>query len=317
MGSIEPGAGPAVDAPARWVGIGAVALAALGFGLQGVLAKYASRGGASVPTMLAIRFAVATPLVWALLLALRARDRHPSPRQPPRRVLGFAVLGLLFVSSSLTYFLALERLPLGTAALLVYASPALVVLWVALCFGEPLTRTTLGALALALLGCALTVDPLAAFAAGASPSWAGVALALGSALSHSWFSTLAAPLGRGAPGLTVTAYSLPVAGLCCAAYVMATGRFTAAMSPGAWASCLAMGALIGGSVSLLLVGIGRLGASRAAIVATAEPAVAVLLGALLFAEPLTVMKLLGGACIAGGILVLSGRRAAGDPPPRT
>lgn len=297
----------------RWIGIAAVMLAAFSFGVQGILGKYASAGGANVPTMLTLRFGIATLIVWAVALALRLRNQNHSLRQPPRKVLGFVCLGLLFVTNSLFYFLALELLPVSTTALLLYTFPALVVLWSALFFGERLTRAKLGALVLALLGCALTIDPGAAFAAGAAFSWLGVGLALGSSLSNSWYATLAAPLGRGVSGLTIAAYSMPVTALCFGGYVLSTWSFSGDMSPSAWANCLAIGVLVGGSIALYLFGIARIGASRSAIVATIEPVTAVILGALLFAEPLTVAKLVGGACIVGGIVMLSvrGRKAAG------
>lgn len=316
--SADARATPALTAGAsrdRWVGIGATMLAAISFGVQGVLGKYASAGGASVPTLLTLRFGVATLIVWALLLAPRLRGGPGLLRQPRRRLLGFGVLGLLFVTNSLFYFQALAFLPVGTATLLVYLFPALVVLWSALFFGERLTRAKLGALALALLGCALTIDPAAALAAGAAFSWVGVALALGSALSNSWYATLAAPLGRGVPGVIVTAYSLPVTAACFGGAALATRSFSGDMSPGGWSACLAIGALTGGAIALFLFGIARIGASRAAVVATSEPATAVLLGALLFAEPLTPPKLLGGACILAGVLLVSRQQAeplAGD-----
>lgn len=296
---------------ARLLGIGAVAVAAASFGVQGVLGKYAAAGGANVGTLLTVRWVVAGVIVWALLLILRGRGRGPGLRQSRRRVLGFGVLGLLFVTNSAFYFSALELLPVGTAVLLVYTFPALVVLWGALFFGERIDRARGGALALALLGSVLTVEPASALAAGAALSGLGVLYALASALSNSWCMALMAPIGRDVPGLVVNAYSLPVTAALFGGYVLATDGFSGGMSAGAWLACLAIGALGGFSVYVILSGIARIGASRAAIVMTVEPITAVALSAILFAEPLTPLKLLGGACIVGGVLLLSRPRAEG------
>lgn len=293
VGPARPAGTLAADRRASLIGIGAVLVAAVSFGVQGMLGKYATAGGASIATLLTVRWGVAGGIVWAILLLLRRRNQEPSLRQPARKVLGFGALGLLFVTNSFFYFLALELLPVGTTVLMVYLFPALVVLWSVLFFGERLDRARGGALALALLGGALTIDPVAAWAVGAAFSGLGVVLALCSAFSNSWCTTLMAPVGRGVPGPIVNAYSLPVTAVVCGGYALATGGFSGGMSLVAWLACLAVGA------------------SRAAIVMTAEPVTAVTLSALLFAEALTPLKLLGGVCIAAGILPLSRPRVAG------
>ena len=57
-------------------------------------------------------------------------------------------------------------------------------------------------------------------------------------------------------------------------------------------------------------GIQRLGPPRAALVATAEPLVTLLLAAWLLAEYLVVTQLLGGALILGSVILLSRDRQA-------
>ena len=295
----------------RWVGSGLVALAGICYGVQNILAKEAYAGGAGVPTVLAARFVVAAIAVWAVLLVARRRGWRPAVRQPVPRVLGFAVLGLLFVTNALFAYLALERLPAGTTTLLVFVFPALVVLWSRLFFREPLGRRKVACLAVALLGCLLVVDPGAALAADSELSWLGVLLAGGSALSNSWYATLAGPLGRGVSGLLVAAYSLPVTAICFAVGLVLLGGPSGDVSVAGWVSCFVIGLLAGLAVACVLGGIGRIGPSRAAIVSTSEPAASVVLGALVLGETLTPVALLGGACVVAAILVLSQSRTTG------
>ncbi|MDP9380132.1 MAG: DMT family transporter [Chloroflexota bacterium] len=282
-------------------------LASVGYGAQGILAKFAYAGGADVPTVLAVRFGVASMLVWGLLFAL-PRDRRPALRQSIGTTLGFGALGLLFVTNALFYFLSLALLPASTAAVLVFVFPALVVLWSVLFVGEKLTRLKVGALGLALLGCVLTVDPVAALAIGASVSWLGVLWALGSALSNSWYVVLAGIVGRGKSPLAAALYSLPVTAACFCGYLALSGGYPSGITTAGWLSCLGVGLLAGISVYLYLIGVARIGASRTAVVATTEPATAVILGALLLAEPITAVKLAGGACIAAAVVLLSHSR---------
>jgi drug/metabolite transporter (DMT)-like permease len=61
----------------------------------------------------------------------------------------------------------------------------------------------------------------------------------------------------------------------------------------------------------------RIGPSRATLATNLQPFLAVLFGVVLLDERLTVIQVVGGALIAGGILAARGRRAAavaGRPP---
>ena len=289
----------------RGLGVGLVALSGAGFGTQSILAKVAYDGGADVPTVLAVRFAVATLVIWAIL-GLRPGGVGGTIGAVGRRGwLGFAALGLLFVVSALLAYSALERLPAGTTTLLVFVFPALVVLWSRLLFGETLTPRRAAALALALAGCALTVDPAGALAGGTALSGIGVALALGSALSNSWYATLAGPITRGAPGLLVAAGSLPVTAVCFLVGLALGGGPPPDVTAGGWAASAGIGVLVAASTTAFLAGVARVGSSRAAIAATSEPATAVVLGVLLLGEPLTVLGLAGGLCIVAAIVLLA------------
>ena len=285
-----------------------VALAGVSFAVQSILAKTAYARGADVPTVLAVRFAVATAAVWGVTWLARRRGAAVPPPLPTRRRLGLGLLGLLFVTNALFAYLALDRLPAGTATLLIYVFPALVALWSRLFFGERLTRAKVAALALALVGCALTVDPDAALGAGAGLSWVGVGWAFGSALSNSWYATLAGPLGRGVPELAAAAASLPVTAACFAAYLIARlirGDPAPDVTAVGWLACIGIGLLAGLAIAVFLAGVARICPSRAAIVLTSEPAAAVALGALLLGEAVAAVTLLGGLFIVAAIVTLA------------
>ena len=283
-------------------------LAGAGFGAQSVLAKVAYDGGADVPTVLAVRFGVASCLIWTFV-AVRARVERARPAEVSReRWAGIAALGLLFVTSALFAYLALDRLPAGTTTLLVFVYPALVVLWSRLLFGERITRRRGWALALALVGCALTVDPASVVATGAGLSGAGIAWAIGSAVSNSWYATLAGPITRGLPGLTVAAYSLPVTAVCFVGGLVALGGPAAGITVGGWLASAAIGLLVAASTAAFLAGVARIGPSRAAIAATSEPATAVVLGVVVLGESVSGAGLLGAGCIVAAILILAGSR---------
>lgn len=307
----------------RWAeghgaGLGLVTLAGVAYGGQSVLAKLAYDGGADVPTVLAVRFGIAAVAIWAILLRQRATRIVPTARPEGRARLGFALLGILFVTSALFAYRALETLAAGTTTLIVFVYPALVVLWSRLLFREPLTIRRAAALGLALGGCALTVVPSGGLGVGTAASSVGILYALGSALSNSWYATLAGPIGRGATGMAAAAYSVPVTAACFLAGLAAQGGPPAGITAGGWLATVGIGALATLSTTAFLAGVARIGSSRAAIVSTSELATAILLGALLLGEPVTVPAVAGGVCIAAAIVVLAlgpSRSGVGAPLP--
>jgi len=290
-----------------------VVLSGTAFAVQSVLAKAAYHRGADVPQVLATRFVVASVVAWAMLGWLSRRRATRSLRLPRRQLLGLAGLGALFVTSALFGYLALERLPVGTTSLLIFLYPALVAIWAHWLFGDRLTRSRAVALGLALLGCALIVDPVAVLDARSGLSLAGVGLALGSALSNSWYATLSAPLSRGIPGLTATAYSLPVTAVCFVVYLIVQGDGLRGVSPTGWVLCVLLGVVAGGAIFTFLAGVARIGASHAAVAATSEPAATVALGILLLGEPLSLLTFAGACSILTAIFILARGMA---PAPR-
>jgi drug/metabolite transporter (DMT)-like permease len=282
------------------LGVIMMALAGVAYGFQAPLIKWAYANGVNAPTMLTLRFTIATVGVWALLLVQRV-----PLRQPPRKVGLLLFLGGLYITNSLFYYLAMPLMAAGTVTLLIYSFPALVVLWSTLIFKEPLGKVKLIALALSLLGCILTVDPVAVLGATAGFSLLGALYSIGSGVSNSWYMVLAGHYGRNIPGLVAAAYGLPVTAAGYILWDLIGGGFQMAMSPAGWACCLAIGLATAFAIVASLIGLSLAGPSRGAMTSTTEPAVVVLLGILLLGEELSLVKLVGGVLIMTAIVLLS------------
>ncbi len=292
----------------RWLGIGLCAISGISYGFQALLAKLAYSNGGNVSTMLTLRFTIAALGVWGLVALLR-----PPLRQPRSTLLGLGFLGSLFVTNSLFFYLALQEMAAGTATLLVFSFPALVVVWSVLFFKERLKLARGVALVMALLGCALTIDPLAALASGQNFSWLGTLFALGSAFSNSFYVLLSGKFGRGVPGLVAAAWGVPITAGIFAAWGLLSGNFQANMTPLGWACCLAIGLMTAFSIGAFLTGIQLIGPSRASITATTEPATTVLISIFFLSEPASLIKLAGGALIIGAVILLSKPAEVGSP----
>ncbi|MFC4544461.1 DMT family transporter [Halosolutus amylolyticus] len=277
-------------------GIAYVLVAATGFGTVGIFGTIASDVGLSIPTVLGFRFATATLVLWALL-ALRGRASLLRGR-----TLGWAVLlGVCgYGAMSGFYFWALEYMTAGLVAIVLYTFPAFVVGATLVTNPGRISRSLVVALALALGGVVLIVgaDP-----AGADPR--GVLIMLGSALAYAGYVMGSERVLESADPEVLTAYVLPAAGTVFGLYGIATGAVTlpAATATTAWGVLLGLG-VVGtvGPILALYAGLRRIGASRASVVSTAEPAVAVVLGAVVLAEPITASTVAGGALVLTGVI---------------
>jgi len=288
---------------------------ATAFGAMAAFGKLAYGAGATVGTLLSVRFGLAAALLWALVLAsggargsgvLRTRDV----------ALALALGGCAYALQAGCYFAALERIDASLLSLLVYTFPAIVAGAAIVLGGERLDGRRLTALTLAIGGLALVVGGGAA-AGRLDPL--GAALGLGAAVVYSTYilvgegvaarlrpHLLAALVCTGA-AVTLTAGSA-------AAGELRPGEVTAA--GWAWLVCIAVVCTVA-AVGLFFAGLERVGPTSASILATVEPLVTVLLACLVFGEVLGTMQLVGGAAMLGGVLVVLdarlSRRAARRP----
>lgn len=285
----------------RTIGIAYVVGGATAFGAVGIFGTVASDAGLSIPTVLVFRFAIATAVLWAVL-AFRGHARVL-----PGRTLGWAaVLGAVgYGGMSGFYFLGLEFMTAGLVAILLYTFPAIVVAVSIVTNPERVNATLVAALGLSLAGVALIVgaDP-----AGADPR--GVVVMLCSAVCYAGYMLGSERVLGTVDPEVLTAHVLPASGVVFLALGLTTGTLEVppADAIGTWA--VLVGLSVGSTVVpilLLYAGLPRIGASRASIVSTIEPGVAVVLGALLLAEPVTATTVAGGGLVVLGVILIHRR----------
>jgi drug/metabolite transporter (DMT)-like permease len=275
---------------------------AVAFGAMGIFGKLAYEHGATVGTLLAVRFALAAALFWVLVLATGAAGRL---RTLPRRDIGLALaLGAIGYSAQAgAYFTALKRLDASLLSLLLYTFPAMVTVAAIALGRERASRRTAGALMLASGGLFLV---LAGAGAGALDP-VGTLLGITAAVVYTTYILTSAGVAQRVGPLLLSAL------VCTGAATTLTigtalggdlhpGRLTAAGL--GWLAAIAVVSTVG-AVSLFFAGLKRVGPTTASILSTAEPLTTVVLAFLAFGESLTPVQLGGGALVLGAVLVLS------------
>ena len=272
------------------------------WGTMGIFVRSLGAYGFDSIQISALRLCAAALCFLLLLLARRGRGFRLQLRDLPLFLgLGVGSVGLM----TCCYFAAIRMMTMSEAAILLYTSPIWVVLMSALFFHEKVTRRKLLALTLAFAGCALVSG-----IGGGGLNPLGIVVGVGSGVAYGLYSILGSVALRRYPPETVSAYTFFIAALA----VLAISRPVELVQKMATANSLAgliLLTLATGAVTAFVpfliytIGLNRVQASHAAILATVEPLVATVLGILVYHEQLRTATLLGIACILGAILALN------------
>jgi len=300
------------------VGAGLVALAAACFGTLGPLSRFAGEAGVDALTLVAWRAALGAGVVLLFIGVRRLLRRRPSGwsvRNIPVRDRWFMLAAALANTAlNLAAFVAFERITIALTLLVFYLYPAIVAIASTLWFGERLDRVRWGALGVSLLGMALVV--VGAGSLGELDAL-GIGLALVAALAQAFYVLAARHGFAHVPGPQAAAFTMGGAAILYVVIAIAIGAVAGLAQPLASSAAfwpVALAGVIGAGVPTLafILGIRRLGAPQAAIIATLEPVVGVALAAWLLNEQPTVLQVAGGALILAAAVLLQLR--PGPPP---
>ena len=281
----------------RWQGVLLVAISAAGFASIGLFARVAAASGASLLTVLALRFVLA-----GILLALVLRHRRLAwPRG--RDLAGLVLLGALgYTAQSFCFFSALNHLTVGLAVLLLYLHPALVLLAGAALGRQRLTPRKAALAAASFAGILLTVR------GDLAGTPVGLAFGIGAALIYTNYILVGehlTPRTGVIPAATVIVLS--------AAVMFSSAALAEGVRwPGTAAGWLAVAGIAVFGTALAIVtffaGVQRIGAGDAATLSTLEPVVALVLAFFFLGEQLGAVQLAGAVLVIVSAAVL-GRSA--------
>lgn len=279
---------------------------AAAFGAMAVFGKLAYGQGATVGTLLAVRFALAATLLWLVLLARGgvAQALRATPRRDLALAVGLGALG--YAAQAGAFFAALDRIDAGLLSLILYTYPALVTVAALLLGRERVSRRRVGALALASGGLVLV---LAGAGTGALEP-VGVALALTASVVYTAYILVGEGVSGRMPAGLLAALVCTGAAVTLAAGAALTGQLRpGALTASGWGWLAALAAISTvGAIGLFFAGLRRVGPVTAAILSTVEPVVTVALAWAAFGETLGPGQLAGGALVLGSVVMLNLRR---------
>src|SRR3954447_12434810 len=288
-------------------GVALCLASAVGFGCMAIFAKDAYKQHLGITALLALRFAAAALIFWAICAARGAVAR------PPRRiVLSALALGAFgYAAQSGLFFGAVRRMDASTTALLLYTYPAMVFIAALVLRREHADTRRLAALALAIAGTALVL------VGGGSGSFetVGVVMAIAAAVAYSTYILVADTVVADLDPFLLSALIATGAAATFWTAGAVHGGLDVSLSAHGWldiAGIVLISTIL--PVSTFLLGLARVGASTASIVSCFEPVVTVSLAMALYGERLGPAQLAGGALVLCAVVLLQAK-VRGDVAP--
>lgn len=243
-----------------------------------------------------------------VLVAFSFAYERGLPRLDARQWLAVALLGATGVTLYNLFFMAgLEKIPASRGSLIVALNPAVTLLAGALFLGEPLTRSRVLGLAVALVGVVLVLghgNPLDLFRGHVGR---GEAEIFGAVVSWAAYTLIGKRVLSNLSPLAATTYAALIGTAMLAVATAATGGF--AWPPPTWQAWVAFGFLGAFGTAVAFVwfydGVRALGPARTAVFINLVPVFAIALGATLLGEAVDASMIVGGLIVVAGVWLLN------------
>ncbi len=295
------------------IGLVIALVAAVTFGMSGAFIKPLLESGWSPAAAVTVR-ALIGGIVLAPFALLSLRGRWAALWRGRWRVLGMGLVGV--AGCQLVYFAALQRIPVGTAILIEYMAPLLLVgfAW-ATSRRMPKVVVLVGSV-VALAGLMLVVSP----GAGGSFDLLGLSFAVLAMVGCAVYYVVAARPSDGLPPVALAASGLLLGGLVLG-LVGLTGVVPFTMSVGAthllggvvpwWVPLLIVGVIATGfAYAASITASEMLGSRLASFMGLLEVVAATLYAWILLGEDLSIPQLIGGVLILAGIAFVRSEKRA-------
>lgn len=281
-----------------------VLLAGVFWGSMGVFVRVLNAAGLYAMDIVQARMLSGLLFVGGYML-LFARDKFRIRLRDLWCFLGTGCVSILIFSWC--YFSGMQETSLSVMGVLLYTSPAVIMILSIILFHEKLTKGKLLALFMTFAGCCL----VSGLGSDASVSLKGLLLGLGAGFFYALYSIFSRfAIDRGYSSWTITFYTFLFCMLGGALFAD-WGAIAGAIEADATILLWMLGT---GFVTAFLAfgfytkGLEGMEPSRAGILASTEPVVGTLFGTFVFHEPLTLANIAGIVLVLGGIVVLSAKK---------
>lgn len=201
------------------------------------------------------------------------------------------------------YFVAIDKTSLSIAAILLYTAPTFVMLFSVILFKEKLSTKKIISLVLTFVGCSFVTVFVPR--AGQNITVAGILAGLGSGLGYALYSIFGRYVLKKYSPLIVTLYTFLFASIALIPVTNIKGIVSLFSNINVlfyvFMLCISTTVL---PFLLYTKGLSHLDTSNASIIATLEPIVAIIIGIVLYNEPITVFKIAGILIVIFAVFII-------------
>ena len=274
-----------------------VIVSAVIYGCMPLMATHIYADGVNPLTLVFLRNLLALPALAAVAFCQQKTLKVPLSTLAPISILslfGCCVTPVLLFSSY-------RFIPSGTATVLHFIYPCLVVVMGVVFFRKKVPFGTLLSLILCLIGICLFYKP------SGNIHWGGIGLALASGLTFATYVVLLSRYkNKQVTGFLFTFYIALASSIIAFLACVVTGNLALPQSAKGWGLCLlfAIGVTVG-AVVLFQQGTFRIGGERASILSTLEPITSVVVGVWLLGETIGLQDYIGAALVVAASVLIA------------
>ncbi|MFG6119179.1 DMT family transporter [Thalassobacillus sp. B23F22_16] len=275
------------------------------WGTIGLYVKMLEQAGFTSMEIVTIRVFFASVFLLGYMLLRYRKQMKLKNWKDIRYFIGTGIGSIVFFNYCLFASMAETNIPIATA--LLYTGPAFVMILSIILFKEPYTAKKGLALGLTLVG--------AAFAVGAFPSpdaslsTAGILLGIGSGFGYALYSIFSKFAFVKYDSLTITFYTFITATAALLPFFPYQEKLAILLSPGPLLLGIGLG-LLPTAVAYIsyTLGLFEMEASKASILSTIEPVVAIIIGITVFDDAFNGWQMAGMLAIISAVVVISKSR---------
>lgn len=283
---------------------GAVACILAAAALWGVIGLWNRRlmAGGFSPTDIVVVRNFGGMLLLLAIFAIKDRSVFHIQLAHLKYFLGTGIVSVVLFTCC--YFTCQKLCSLSVASILLYTAPSFVVLLSAVLWKEPVTKKKLLALVLTLVGCALVCG---VFSGGLTVTPLGILLGLGAGFFYALYSIFGRYALAHYSSMTVTVWTFLIAGPASLVLLLKGSNALEVVQAQPSLALIAVGLVVFSTVAPYILytrGLAQVESGQASIIASLEPVVASLTGALVFGEALGLPAIAGILCVLAGVYIL-------------
>lgn len=246
------------------------------------------------------RLFLALPLMAPFVFRRPPASEDAPPANPAKPSLAMLLAGVFFAADLAFWHYGIGMTSVANATVLANLTPIVVVVIGFVFFRERVGPIFLAGMTLGLLGAWTMAEGRGATAPGSNPPLGDIL----SAATALWYAAyfLCVRQARARFGTMAVMFWSSLVGAICLAGVMVTlGEKVIPSGPGGWAACVGLALAHVTGQGAIAWALGRLPTATASVVVLVQPAVAALLGWMIFSEAMTPLQGLGALAALAGV----------------